>query len=252
MPSGERGPARIAPGAYAKRASSALQRRLIIAAGFVMVVLTPADGSAQPAANAAHGQPRPFRHDQHAALSCTGCHGPAERHRVDRAWSASDCAACHHDPARGYECVRCHTAASVPAPRLTAAALTLTVWAAPRQRDLPFDHATHAAKSCEECHAPPAVLPPVAQCSTCHADHHRPEADCSACHRPDPRVSHDLRAHLTCAGSECHSRADGDRPVVSRQLCLLCHTEQSDHEPDLNCYVCHKVPPEVVAATGQR
>jgi hypothetical protein len=204
--------------------------------------LLTATADLRPDGAATAQQPRPFRHDEHRALSCSGCHGPAERHRVARVWAARDCAACHHDAARGYECARCHDASNLPAPRVLAAAMELTVWDEPRRRDLLFDHATHAARSCQECHEPPVTGPPIVRCSMCHAEHHRPEANCSTCHRPTPRAAHGLTSHVTCAGSGCHTRDGTTRPVFTRELCLLCHAEQTDHEPGSTCHVCHKIP----------
>jgi hypothetical protein len=110
-------------------------------------------------------------------------------------------------------------------------------------RALPFEHESHESFGCRECHSSGDLLRPPT-CQACHMDHHRPEALCTTCHLPMPPEIHDLRAHLTCAGSGCHSSDPDRRPrhELSRNLCLLCHVEQQDHEVGRVCYDCHRVP----------
>jgi hypothetical protein len=193
---------------------------------------------------------RPFRHAVHRVLPCRECHGTGERHRAARSWTAADCAACHHDPARDLACASCHEAAELPPAGSVPVTLSLSVRGSATVRALPFDHATHVAKPCQACHNPPAGAAARTECAACHTDHHRPEAECALCHRITAPVAHGLEAHLTCTGAGCHARIDATpveaggatRPPLSRTLCLLCHAEQKDHEPTGSCHVCHRIP----------
>jgi hypothetical protein len=185
---------------------------------------------------------RAFRHASHEALSCRECHTAGALHRTASTWTVQQCAACHHDPVRQLACSTCHEPGDYSAPRPVPTRMDLTVWAMPRIRPLSFNHEVHEGMVCQDCHVSGVLLtPPV--CVDCHADHHRPEANCTSCHLPMPPEVHDLRAHLTCAGSGCHLSDPERRPTheLSRSLCLLCHVEQVDHEPGRVCYGCHRV-----------
>ncbi len=189
---------------------------------------------------------RPFLHRDHQGLSCMECHGIGEEHGVIAVETARDCAACHHDPERGYSCDACHAEADLPPPAGVASTMSLTVWDEPRVRDLPFDHSTHAQVSCGTCHTEPVTLAVELECSACHAEHHEPDSDCTACHVPVEEGAHGLEVHLTCATAGCHGREEGRRPELTRSLCLMCHTDQVDHEPGLTCHECHMVPHEEI------
>lgn len=191
-----------------------------------------------PAATLQQGQPRPFKHARHERLACTQCHGTGQQHGAVRVRTARDCAACHHDPRRGYACAACHDPARLPA-RAVPATMELTVWPEARMRPLPFDHAPHARVVCRSCHVAPVTLAPDAECRSCHLEHHRPEAECAQCHRESDPPAHRRESHLTCAGSACHAPMLRERLTMSRNLCLVCHTEQREHEPGRNCATCH-------------
>lgn len=215
----------------------------------------PVSPSARPGGGLAIGESvqqarRPFLHAQHEGIACVQCHGRAGEHGVLTVRTARDCAACHHDPARGYECQACHDETSIPAHREVGISLRLTVWEGARSRILPFDHRTHEGLTCQQCHTGAVLLAPERGCAECHADHHRPEAECSSCHRPTPLERHGLESHLTCTGSGCHGGTVGERPLLSRTLCLLCHIDQRDHEPGLSCHPCHMVPSIPPARSG--
>lgn len=188
------------------------------------------------------GVSRPFLHRQHEAVSCTQCHGTAVEHGVVTVRTARDCAACHHDPGRRFACADCHAGRDLTGPWGVPAPMDLTVWDAPRTRTLPFDHEAHETLACQECHTGPVMLAVETTCAACHADHHRPEADCSRCHVPAEDGAHGLQVHLTCTSSGCHAGSAGERPALTRSLCLTCHAEQRDHEPGLSCHACHMVP----------
>jgi hypothetical protein len=223
---------------------------VVFVAGAIAMTAAATRGEPVAALSLDQQQARPFRHAAHRALSCGGCHPTGERHRMVRVWTPADCAACHHDPARAYPCANCHPAEVLPPAGRVPVTLSLTVWDSAAIRDLPFAHARHAAKSCQECHIPPAGAAARTECAACHTDHHRPEADCAQCHRPARPGAHGLAVHLTCAGSGCHERVAEPvplrgvamRPLLSRTLCLLCHPEQREHEPGGTCHVCHRIP----------
>ena len=205
---------------------------------------------AAPPVPASPRQARPFRHAAHTRLACAGCHPTGARHRTPRVWTPADCAACHHDSERAYSCTSCHAPSAIVGPRTVTASMSLTVWSEPRVRDLPFDHQTHSARACGECHGPDVTRDPRTACTTCHVEHHVPEANCAGCHRPTEPGVHARPVHLSCTGSGCHSRDESERPPLSRSLCLLCHTAQTDHEPGSTCHVCHQIPASTVPRPG--
>lgn len=175
-------------------------------------------------------------------LSCLQCHGTAEGHGILTVRTARDCAACHHDPGRPYECGDCHPDAQLAPSRTVSASMELTVWDEIRTRDLSFEHATHETLECQDCHTGAVMLAVEQECAACHDDHHRPEADCATCHEPAPEGVHGLEVHLTCTSSGCHAGTAGERPELTRTLCLTCHVDQRDHEEGLKCQSCHMVP----------
>jgi hypothetical protein len=197
-------------------------------------------GAAQT--DGARGQDgRVFRHEAHRSVTCGVCHAREERHRVVRSWTPRDCAACHHDDATPAGCTSCHEPASFAAPRQTATPMALSVWEAPRVRDLVFDHGRHAEVGCLDCHRG-GMSPSPEACASCHVYHHRPEAECARCHvAPEPAV-HGLAAHGSCGGAGCHSDAATQRPMLSRSSCLVCHDGQREHRPGRTCVRCHIKP----------
>jgi hypothetical protein len=213
--------------------------------------LSPADqapvtgsASAEPQQRSTHSQSspiqRPFDHNRHERLSCRACHGTGEQHRTLLVRTSMDCARCHHDPARVGTCRDCH--ATPPEPGAVAVSLKLTVVDTARLRELPFEHRRHDAVACVNCHGTPVTLAPNRECASCHAEHHRPEANCSGCHSTINRVVHPRHSHMSCAGSGCHAPTVAPRPALSRNLCLTCHPEQRNHEPQGSCAACHGIP----------
>ncbi len=188
--------------------------------------------------------PRPLLHRQHQTISCAECHCTAEEHGVVTVRTPEQCAACHHDPQRGYECQDCHAEVERHVLRDVAATMDLTVWDEPRTRELPFEHELHEEFQCQECHTGPVMLAVEQECAACHDDHHRPQADCVRCHVPTEPDVHGLEVHLTCTSSGCHAGTAGERPTLTRTVCLTCHQDQRDHEPGLQCQSCHMVPDE--------
>ena len=197
---------------------------------------------------------RPFQHQPHEDLPCRGCHGSGAAHRTTRVRAPADCAACHHDPARGLSCANCHYGSSLPAERSVALTLTLQVAEAPRVRDVTFRHDVHVAPStgltCRNCHGTAVTLQRNRECGSCHASHHDGAAECTSCHTRPARGAHNASVHLTCAGASCHAAARAPAPALSRTLCLFCHSDRRDHEPDGSCAACHRIPGAKGAGAG--
>jgi hypothetical protein len=202
------------------------------AVAMLMLAAPPAVGTQQ----------RPFQHDRHERVLCRECHGTAARHGTVLVRSARDCAGCHHDERRGFDCTACHAASQLPSPRPLVASMSLAVYDAPRSRELPFAHAQHAVVACRDCHRTPVTLAMDRACADCHAGHHRAAAECSSCHNADPRPAHRAEAHLGCGVAGCHAVGSAPAPASSRTLCLLCHPEQRAHEPGATCAGCHRIP----------
>jgi hypothetical protein len=223
------------------------RRRVLATAALAALLAAAALGGNVAGFARASEQPRPFRHAAHEAIACAECHGVGAQHRAARTWTATDCAACHHDPARGLVCAQCHAPASYEAPRPTLLRMTLSVRPEPTARPTLFEHTRHAELQCAQCHNPQAgVLLTPPPCASCHVEHHRGEAECSACHAPAGPDVHDRAVHLTCAGSGCHAVEEQRQPALSRTMCLVCHVEQREHEPGGLCWQCHRVPYGVV------
>ncbi len=195
-------------------------------------------------------EPRPFSHSRHEALSCVDCHRSEGEPEIVTLQAPGDCAACHHDPGRGYTCQTCHTTEQLSVPRSVEAHMALTVWTEPRTRTLPFDHERHGEVECRDCHTAPVSLAVETACATCHVEHHGAQAECATCHVPAPPGVHGLEVHLTCASAGCHGGSAGERPTLTRSLCLTCHVEQRDHEPGLTCQHCHMIPEEPRSLIG--
>ena len=189
---------------------------------------------------------RPFQHQRHEDLPCRGCHGAGATHRTTRVRAPADCAACHHDPARGLSCTKCHGVDAIPAERTVRLTLDLQVTEGARTRDVTFRHDVHVATSaglaCKDCHGTAVTLQRNRECASCHSSHHAGKAECANCHAPPRRGAHDASVHLTCAGSQCHATDKAPSPTLSRTTCLFCHADRRDHEPEGSCALCHKIP----------
>lgn len=164
--------------------------------------------------------------------------------------TAEDCAACHHAPTQPYTCADCHAPSGLQGVLPVGSPMALTVWDEPRSRDLPFDHTLHEGLECQECHTGPVLMAVETTCAQCHEEHHRPAAECARCHVPAEPGVHGLEVHLTCSSAGCHADAAGERPTLSRTLCVACHADQRDHEPGLECQTCHMIPDPPPARSG--
>lgn len=180
----------------------------------------------------------PQGHATHEDVACASCHEASADVRV-MALAPRDCQSCHHRADQPRPCTTCHER---PAGVLSVQQqLDLSVWAAPRARTLGFDHSLHGELSCEQCHRARPALLPAESCASCHAEHHTEEARCVTCHVEPPPGTHDVQVHLTCSGSGCHRAPDVEAMATSRNVCLVCHRQQENHEPGGDCVECHRV-----------
>lgn len=209
-------------------------------------------GSTARAASLASA-PGGFPHARHRALPCTRCHTSVPGHathanvactschaRVPAAGpvpTSAQCGACHHAATRGRPCATCHDPTKRGALPLKVT-WKLSVWSAPRERDLSFDHRWHTSLQCGACHRKRPSLLPDRACGSCHV-HHEGRADCRSCHKSPPAGVHTVAAHNGCAGSGCHQSPPVRVATLSRAECLLCHPDRVNHQPGQACARCH-------------
>lgn len=185
-------------------------------------------------------------HETHDTIACTSCHAPVPV--TGPAPTPDQCGACHHASAQRRSCLSCHD------PR-TRGVLTvqrtwkLSVWAAPRQRELHFDHRWHAGVQCSACHTERPGLVSNRACGSCHV-HHEGKADCRICHQTPPAGVHTVAAHGGCAASGCHQNPPVRVATLSRDECLLCHPDKVNHQPGRACAQCHMLEPARASPAG--
>ncbi len=207
-----------------------------------------ADGATTPAPLALPAR-LGFDHDDHAGVACAACHGESSAHGTLKLRDIEGCRSCHHTPPESSNCTRCHLVDEVRGISVEVTrSLDIHVGSldGPR-RTIGFDHAKHWETDCAVCHTGGSDLgtAPGADCSGCHLNHHDPTADCSACHAAPAAGAHTRAVHMGCGGTGCHDPLpEGIRDVPrTRQLCLACHRDRAEHEPDRNCVDCHVLPP---------
>ena len=184
-----------------------------------------------------------FSHGDHKSETCASCHSSRVRHGELLVKSAADCARCHHTGAGRDQCATCHRGASLaPTALQTMQTYRLAVKNAAVTRRLPFDHQRHQSVTCVRCHSNPVSRAAEgAECASCHANHHRPDANCVACHAgANPIAAHKPGAHPNCASAACHGTRAANLPAT-REMCLMCHTNQTRHAPGKVCEQCHQV-----------
>lgn len=184
-----------------------------------------------------------FPHDRHSRYDCTTCHDSSQKHATLKITPPGDCMSCHHGPPAVTTCATCHPGGETAVVVRRNVAMTLATKAPPRTRSLEFDHGRHQSLDCAACHRPPFEKRPKVDCTSCHAQHHRPEARCATCHEAPAPAAHPLVLHETgCAGSGCHATDHSAGPTLSgRRLCLTCHLDRQDHQPGQDCAGCHLV-----------
>lgn len=175
-------------------------------------------------------------HSTHPDVACRDCH-PAPAPTTPAVVQPSQCLQCHHVQQTVRDCSGCHTPAALGTLSVVQH-LRLSVWDQPRDRSLPFDHGNHGELACSRCHESDGQQTFAAQCADCHEPHHGATVRCMTCHPTSPLEAHDAGAHRGCSGTGCHSASLGPIPE-SRQMCLVCHVAQVDHEPGGECSRCH-------------
>lgn len=205
----------------------------------------PVDTSLGPAASPTDT----FSHQRHRRLACITCHTTTSPTRTLTFEPPRGCQICHHQRPSRSECSACHQSSELA----QAAPVTVSVSVprhAPRGRDVPFGHETHAKVSCMDCHTTPVSLAPepaAASCTACHEPHHIAGMDCASCHRT-PRIAEahapPIDAHRAC--DQCHTARTVAALAPTRSFCLACHGDETDHYSDRECSVCHlQASPEV-------
>ncbi|HSJ23625.1 MAG TPA: hypothetical protein VK929_03000, partial [Longimicrobiales bacterium] len=183
-----------------------------------------------------------FDHAQHRNVDCMACHDTGRTHGAVAIASFAECRQCHHTPPVSATCTNCHERSELGRSYRLPQAFRVAGRAL-GTRQLPFDHGPHATESCNSCHTPGLTQTAAnVTCTSCHEQHHRPEANCLACHETPPSQAHTAAAHLTCAGSGCHSPAPFQGVPRTREVCLSCHTDLVDHMPNRTCTDCHALP----------
>jgi hypothetical protein len=187
---------------------------------------------------------RPFRHAPHDALACTRCHSAQADHGRVSLSVPRDCMACHHTPEQRATCADCHNLAAAPGRVYVTTQTFRIAGLSPQRRQLPFVHEEHGQIACVDCHAESLTLSArVTECASCHREHHNAATDCARCRVVPPEAAHPRTAHVTCAGSGCHTAQAFTEQAHTRTLCLSCHREYADHKPAGNCVDCHAIPP---------
>lgn len=208
-----------------------------VALALLLVVWVPSDGDAQAAPAGA----RRFQHGQHAPFPCGECHGTGGATTAsNREW----CADCHHVQVSLTECDRCHVPSDLAPPPLQSAVTFELSVAEPRTRQIRFDHDLHLDLGCAECHTGGAELRVRQSCTDCHVEHHEPARECMACHAEPPTTAHPRELHRElsgCGTAGCHVSEGLDFAALAdrRNLCLVCHQAQRDHERAGSCGACH-------------
>lgn len=191
-----------------------------------------------------------FGHGNHGGENCGSCHGVQERHGTIEVRGVDDCRSCHHAEPASASCRSCHgTEDFGPLPIMVTRTLDIRVGSLDRpERELPFRHEQHQEMDCLQCHTETTGLRPWpsedGDCSSCHAEHHAPDSPCYSCHLPVAEGAHDVTTHLGCSGTGCHTDVPAGIASVprTREMCLSCHTDLTDHEPSKNCSDCHILP----------
>lgn len=185
----------------------------------------------------------PFPHKPHESVACLTCHEYEDGSGRLFYKVISNCDGCHHSQENRARCASCHTGNELRRVVRQTVPWKLSVWASARERDMTFTHAEHRSVACQTCHSSATSLRSQLACTSCHADHHDELRVCTSCHSAVKRIpEHTADVHRDCATSGCHSDPV-TRPLrVQRNVCLGCHTDQADHEPQGDCATCHRIP----------
>jgi hypothetical protein len=194
-----------------------------------------------------------FSHREHRDVECSDCHSSEESHGALVITSVRQCRECHHTGELAQSCGSCHSDQELLPRRYTVRETFQLSVSDPDERQLAFSHAEHRDNACADCHRQPLTLAVDRSCTSCHEDHHQPTVNCIACHTTPVDTAHTAVVHLGCAGSGCHDPVPFQGVPRTRSLCLSCHQDLVDHEPQGNCVDCHPLPrPRAAAASAAR
>lgn len=184
-----------------------------------------------------------FNHRRHANVDCARCHlGELGRvHGELVVWAPSDCMACHHVDVAASACAECHTPDEIGTSSPLPWSFDFTVWEKPAVRRIGFDHDDHADVACLDCHQDREDLGKVPDCASCHDDHHAADVTCATCHTVAPEETHTVEVHFGCEGSGCHQASAVTHIQSAREVCLVCHQDQREHEMGEACGGCHQL-----------
>lgn len=191
-----------------------------------------------------------FGHDDHDAVACVTCHGENAGHGTVHVRERADCRGCHHTAPLANGCTSCHEVSEVAGTSFTVTKpFEIRIGSLDRPvRTVLFRHADHWQHTgCAVCHTGGIDLETAqgADCSGCHLEHHEPTASCMTCHEQPAPGAHDRTAHFGCGGQGCHDPVPAgiESAPRTRELCLVCHQDRVDHQPERTCVDCHALPP---------
>ena len=188
------------------------------------------------------GEP-PFRHKLHASVPCKSCHESDDGHGAVKIKTAADCQGCHHSAANRGRCSSCHTKSELDRTFKRTFSWKLSVWKAPQERTLGFTHERHSSAQCQSCHKPEAALRNTTTCTSCHTEHHDAARTCTSCHSNLKNVKqHNAKVHLSCTTAGCHQDKTTATLRTQRNVCLACHSDMAEHQPQGDCATCHMIP----------
>jgi hypothetical protein len=186
-----------------------------------------------------------FSHARHKTLACTACHSAQRSHGEMTIKRPIGCLECHHGTTQKATCATCHASSTLPDQPQTVP-VSMSVRSGSPTRTLPFEHERHTKFECKSCHSTPVTLAAAKTCASCHAEHHTEAATCRTCHPAMPRavqrVAHPrATVHDGCGGSGCHRDAAILALPPVRNVCIACHSAQTNHKPGGDCGSCHLI-----------
>ncbi len=184
-----------------------------------------------------------FSHTRHAKIACLVCHQTTSAKSRLTFQPPRGCNICHHQQAASARCASCHQPQELATPRKVTVTVAIPGHA-PAPRPVDFLHARHSDRKCVECHTASVTLAPaaaIAQCKSCHDEHHEAGSTCSSCHTlADPKAGHATLevAHQRC--DACHTPTTVAQLTPTRTFCSTCHAAKAaKHYDQKECTACH-------------
>jgi hypothetical protein len=184
-----------------------------------------------------------FSHTRHAKIACLVCHQTTSASNRLTFQPPRGCDICHHQKAASANCALCHQPQELAAPKKVTVSV-MVPGHSPTPRPVDFFHARHSSRKCVECHTASVTLAPppaVAECKSCHDEHHAAGRTCSSCHTlADPKAAHATleTAHQRC--DACHTPTTIAQLTPTRTFCSTCHTAKAaNHYDQKECTACH-------------